>query len=71
MNDSKKGGDRCNQLTAAEIEFLDWYDLQDALLQAVVDLLFRQARKEGNGFFDQFGINSGSDCFDVSLSVAA
>lgn len=67
--DDRIGGQ--DVLTAAEMDFIDWYDLQDAFLQSVIDLVVRQAREEGNSFFDQFGINAFSESVDIRLPIAA
>lgn len=69
---AKKGDDQYSRLTAAEMDFLDWYDLQDELTQAVTDLLISQASEKGNGFLYQFGINlCFADCLDIGFALAA
>lgn len=70
--EQKKGDDYCSRLTAAELDFLDWYDMLDDLQQAVVDLLINQAAEIGKGFFDIFWFEAcPAHLFDVGLSLAA
>ena len=71
MSASRKGGDCSSKLTAAELDFLDWYNMQDELLQAVTDLIVRQAREKGNSFLNQFGIDTLPDGFNVGFPAAA
>lgn len=60
------------ELTAAELDFLDWYDMLDTLQQAVVDLLISRATQECKGFLEGFRVNPGlSHPFNSSLAAAA